>query len=190
MNGRAASEPSDEALARQVQQGGRAALEQLVARYQRPLHAVAASYLRDQADIDDAVQETFLRVIKAIGRYDASRAFAPWLYQIARNVARDRAVMRSRNDADELTDALHATDAQPDVLAERAQLRSMMKRAIDALPEQRRTAFRMHDVDGYTTAEIAHMMGLSEGTVRSHVHHARRALRNVLSAQLPSEERS
>src|SRR5688500_1111748 len=177
MNGGAASEPSDEALARRVQQGERAALEQLVARYVRPLHAVAASYLHDEADIDDAVQDAFMRALNALASYDAARPFAPWLYQIARNTARDRSAHRRRYDMEELTDALHATTPAPDVQAERAQARAMMARAIAALPEQRRTAFRMHDVDGYSAAEIAHVMGLSVGTVRSHVHHARRALR-------------
>ena len=190
MNGGAAPEPSDEALARRVQQGERAALELLIARYLRPLHAVAASYLRDEADIDDAVQEALMRALKSIGRYDATRAFAPWLYQIARNSARDRVATRTRHGGEELSDALRDPGAQPDELVERTQLRRMMARAIDALPEQRRTAFRMHDVDGYTTAQIAHMMGLSEGTVRSHVHHARRALRLTLSAQLPAGEES
>ena len=188
MNGSAASEPSDEALARRVQQGERAALEQLVARYVRPLHAVAASYLHEQADIDDAVQDAFMRALGALASYDAARPFAPWLYQIARNTARDRAAHRRRNDMEQLTDALHATTPPPDVQAERAQTRAMMARAIAALPEQRRTAFRMHDVDGYSAAEVAHMMGLSEGTVRSHVHHARRALRATLSARMPAGE--
>jgi RNA polymerase sigma-70 factor (ECF subfamily) len=188
MNGGAASEPSDEALARQVQQGERAALEQLVARYLRPLHAVAASFLHDQADIDDAVQDAFMRALNALAGYDATRPFAPWLYQIARNTARDRVAQHRRHETEQLTDALHATTPAPDVHAERAQARLMMARAIDALPEQRRTAFRMHDVDGYSAAEVAHIMGLSEGTVRSHVHHARRALRATLSARMPAGE--
>jgi RNA polymerase sigma-70 factor (ECF subfamily) len=67
---------------------------------------------------------------------------------------------------------------------ERVEIRQLVEAAISNLPEQQRTAFRLHDVEGYTTNEIARIMGLSSGTIRSHVHHARRALRVVLASSL------
>jgi RNA polymerase sigma-70 factor (ECF subfamily) len=70
----------------------------------------------------------------------------------------------------------------PDIVLERAEIRRRVDAAIAELPEQRRTAFRLHDVDGYTTNETARLMGLSVGTIRSHVHHARRALRTKLAS--------
>ena len=79
---------SDEVLAGRVQRGDADALERLVRRYVRAVHAVAASYLAEPEDIEDAAQETFLRAIRGIALYDVKRPFAPWLYQIARNVAR------------------------------------------------------------------------------------------------------
>ena len=63
---------------------------------------------------------------------------------------------------------------------ERAEIRTLVRAALARLPEQRRTAFYLADVEGYPTEEIARLMGLSPGTVRSHVHHARRALRATL----------
>src|SRR5919204_3064476 len=87
---------ADEALARRVQAGDGGALEQLVRRYVRAIHAVAASYLSEPADIEDAAQETFLRALRGIDAYDPERPFAPWLYQIARNVARNQLSARAR----------------------------------------------------------------------------------------------
>lgn len=86
----------DEGLAGRVQCGDRDALEQLVRRYLRPVHAVASSYLSEPADVEDAAQETFLRALSAIETYEKGRPFAPWLYQIARNVARNRVSARAR----------------------------------------------------------------------------------------------
>lgn len=176
-------DPPDDVLVLRVARGDRDALETLVRRYIRAIHAVAASYLSEPADVEDAAQETFLRVLDGFGRYDPARPFAPWLYQIARNVARNR--LRSAARLTTLEESMRDTSrADPAEAAERSDVRRRVDAAIARLPEQRRTAFRLCDVDGYATAEVARLMGLSEGTVRSHVHHARRALRATLAAPL------
>jgi RNA polymerase sigma-70 factor, ECF subfamily len=184
-NGRRSGEPADEVLAQRVQQGDRDALQRLAGRYLRPVHSVAAAYLTEPADIEDAVQETFLRVLDHIAGYDPARAFAPWLYQIARNAARDRRSASARGATESLAaQELEATAPAPDVVTERSQIRELVGAAIRELPEQQRTAFRLHDVDGYGTQEIARIMGITAGTVRSHVHYARRALRAALAGRL------
>jgi RNA polymerase sigma factor (sigma-70 family) len=172
---------SDEALARRVQRGERIALEQLVRRFLRPIHAVAASYLSEPPDVEDAAQEAFLRALGAIETYDPRRPFAPWIYQIARNVARDRAADHARRHAQVPSGALTSPLSRPDTAQERCEIRARLDAAIARLPERRRTAFRLRDVEGYPTGEVARIMGLSPGTVRSHVHHARRALREALA---------
>jgi RNA polymerase sigma-70 factor, ECF subfamily len=174
---------SDEALARRVQDtGDRAALDQLVRRYLRAVHAVVASILPDPEAIDDAAQETFLRALGAIDRYDARRPFAPWLYQIARNVARNDLSRRSRWKTEPLEpDRQASRTPAPDDNAERAQIRTRIDEALRQLPEQRRIALRLVDVEEMTAVEAGRIMGLSPGTVRSHVHHARRELRQALT---------
>ncbi|MBI4421973.1 MAG: sigma-70 family RNA polymerase sigma factor [Gemmatimonadetes bacterium] len=171
----------DEALARRVQQGDSEALEQLVRRYLRPIHAVAASYLSESADVEDAAQETFLRAVRGIEAYDPDRPFAPWLYQIARNVARNRLAAGARSYAEPLSEALQSALPSPHVLLERSEIRRRVGAAITRLPERQRTAFHLSDVEGYATGEVARIMGLSAGTVRSHVHYARKALRAALA---------
>lgn len=170
----------DEALVRRVQGGDGDALEQLVRRYIRRIHAVAASYLSEPADVEDAAQETFLRALRGIEAYDPKRPFAPWLYQIARNVARNQVTARALWRTEAPSTTLPSRLPGPDVVAERSEIRSRVEAAIARLPEQRRTAFYLSDVEGYPTEEIARMMGLTTGTIRSHVHHARRALRIAL----------
>lgn len=185
-------EPSDEVLARRVQQqGDRDALERLVRRYLRPIHAVAASYLAERADVEDAVQETFLRALGRIAGYQPARPFAPWLYQIARNVARDRRATSERRRRTEPlpVGGVEEPSPGPELVTERAEIRRLVDAAVGDLPEQQRTAFRLHDVEGYTTDEIARIMGLTTGTIRSHLHHARRALRVALAGRLGETEK-
>jgi RNA polymerase sigma-70 factor (ECF subfamily) len=74
-----------------------------------------------------------------------------------------------------------AREPAPDLAAERAEIRERVEKQLGRLPEQRRTAFRLVDVDGMAAEEAGRIMGLSPGTVRAHVHHARRQLRDALA---------
>jgi RNA polymerase sigma-70 factor (ECF subfamily) len=182
---------SDESLARRVQQGDRAALELLVRRYVRPVHAVIASFLFEPSQVDDAAQETFLRMLRAIDTYDTRRPFAPWLYQVARNTARSQIAAESLRSMEPFSVDEPAAEPLPDSAAEQSEIRSRVARAMETLPEQRRVAFRLVDVDGMGAAEAGHIMGISAGAVRAHVHHARRQLREALAeyANVTDDER-
>jgi RNA polymerase sigma-70 factor, ECF subfamily len=180
---------TDESLARRVQGGDRAALERLVRRYIRPVHAVVASFLSEPAEIEDAAQEAFLRALGALDSYDPRRPFAPWIYQVARNVARNQMGSRAVRSAEPLTAREgEAPDPLPDRAAEEAEMRDRLERALARLPEQRRTAFRLVEVEGMTTLEVGRIMEISPGTVRSHVHHARRHLRIALAEYADATE--
>lgn len=181
--------PADRVLAARVQRGDRAAFERLVRRYLRPVHGVAASFLAEEADVEDAAQETFLRALDRIDTYDAGRPFAPWLYQIARNVARNRLDGRSRWRTEPLPDGgLEAGAGDPEDEMERADVRRRVDAAVAGLPERQRTVFRLLDVEGFSAAEAADMLGLTSGTVRSHLSHARTALREELAPWLDRRE--
>lgn len=178
----AEGEDSDEMLARRVQTGDRQALERLVRRYVRPVHAVVASFLSEASQIEDAAQDTFVRALGAFDRYDPRRPFAPWLYQIARNVARNRIDADARRSTEPLpAEGPEATEPAPDLAAERAEIRSRVEEQVALLPEQRRIAFRLVDVEGMEAEAAGRLMGISPGTVRAHVHHARRQLRAALA---------
>jgi len=180
---------TDEALARRVQAGDRIALEVLVRRTLRPVHAVVASFMDDPDEVEDAAQESFLRALRAIDSYDPARPFAPWLYQIARNVARNRQAARGRWKLEPLPEegmsvgiesVGHDSDPDPERAMELTEVRERIRAELHRLPEQRRTAFSLVDVEGMTAAEAGRIMGITPGTIRSHVHHARRVLREAL----------
>ncbi len=183
--------PSDEDLARKVQVGDREAFGLLARRYLRPVHAVAASFLRERADVEDVAQEAFLRALDRIQTFDPRRPFAPWLYQITRNVARNRLKWRRRHPTGAVLDheeSLVDPGSSPAADVERLELREMVTRAMDGLPERRRMAFRLSDMEGLPIKEVAELMGLTSGAVRAHIHHARRALRARLDPLLNEGE--
>ena len=177
-------EVSDGELARRVQEGDSDAFEALARKYISSVYAVVSSFFPGQEDIDDSVQETFLRTLAKIQSFNPNRPFAPWLYQVARNVARNRWKYLKSRQHEDLTELervpADANGENPGTLAELSELRSNVAAAIESLPERQRTAFRLHDVEGFTATEIAEMFGVSDGTVRANVHHARRALRKQL----------
>lgn len=178
---------SDGDLAQRVQAGDREAFGLLARRYLPPVHAVAASFLHERADVEDVAQEAFLRALDRIQTFDPGRPFAPWLYQITRNVARNRLKWRKRHFVDAVLDheeSLVDPGSSPGSEAERLEIRELLAKAIDDLPERRRTAFRLSDVEGLPMKEVAELMALTPGAVRAHVHHARRALRAQLGPLL------
>jgi len=180
---------TDEALARRVQAGDAVALERLVRRYVRPVQAVVAAFVSEPEEIEDAAQDAFVRALRAIDTYDAGRPFAPWMYQIARNVARNHIEARAVRNVEPLSlREPEATDPAPDRAAERSEMRARLERALGRMPEQRSTAFRLVDVEGMGAAEAGRIMGLAPGTVRAHVHHARRHLRSALAEYADATE--
>ena len=178
-------QPPDGWLAQRVQAGEPQAFEELARRYLRPVYAVVGSFLREPADIEDAAQETFLRALDHIRAFDTSRPFAPWLYTIARNTARNWRKAQIRHGGEPLEAvALAGDDPDPEMATMQGEIRTLVATALVELPEQQRTAFRLFDIEDYSAQEIATLMSINAGTVRAHVHHARRALRERLGPML------
>lgn len=141
---------------------------------------MAAAFLDEPADAEDATQEAFLRALEAVHTFDARRPFGPWIYQIVRNVARNKLKRRSRWRTREVSPTLVAKGQDPAAELEAAEIREHVLLAVEELREKQRIAFWLHDVEGFDSEEIAALLGVSAGTVRSHLHHARRALRDAL----------
>src|SRR6266702_4584203 len=153
--------------------GDRAAFGTLVERYAATARRVARAVLGDPDDADDAAQDGMLSALLKLEQYDPRRPFGPWLLRIVANAATDRRRRRTVRRVEPLDAALTAGGPRPDTTAER--------RALGELPERRRVAVVLFDVEGYSHAEIAAVLGIPEGTVRSEVFHARRRLRALLA---------
>lgn len=150
-------------------------------RYAEQARRVARAVLQDPDDADDAAQDGLLAALVKLDQYDTSRPFGPWLMRIVANAATDRRRRRKVRSAVSLDEELVAGGARPDVVAEREILLVRLRESLAELPERRRIAVVLFDVEGYSHAEIAQVLGIPEGTVRSEVFHARRRLRTLLA---------
>src|SRR2546426_11315498 len=173
--------PQDEAaLVARAVAGDRAAFGLLVERYAGVARRVARAVLGDPDDADDAAQDGLLSALVKLEQYDPRRPFGPWLLRIIANAATDRRRRRTVRRVDPLDPGLVAGGVRPDRTAERRALAPRLREALAELPERRRVAVVLFDVEGYSHAEIADVLGIPEGTVRSEVVHPRRRLRALL----------
>jgi len=172
---------NETALVARAQAGDRTAFGELVQRYAGPARRVARAILDDADDADDAAQDAFLSALVKLGQFDPRRPFAPWLLRIVANAATDRRRRRTVRRAEPLDARSAARDPTPDTATARRDLGERLRAALAELPERRRVAVVLFDVEGYSHAEIAGILGIPEGTVRSEVFHARRFLRGRLA---------
>ena len=160
--------------------GDRAAFGTLVQRYAGVARRVARAVLGNPEDSDDAAQDAMLSALMKLEQYDRRRPFGPWLLRIVANAATDRRRRRTVRRAEPLDPRFVAGGPRPDTTAERRALAERLREALAELPERRRMAVVLFDVEGYSHGEIAEILGIPEGTVRSEVFHARRRLRTLL----------
>lgn len=171
----------DEVLAQRAQEGDERAFEDLVRRYAAQARRIALSILGTPEDADDAAQEGFLAVWRHLDRYDPERAFRPWFLRIVVNAATDLYRRRRVRAAQPLRDSERGRAAGPDRETDRALLRDRLRAALAGLTDRQRVAVTMFDLEGYSHAEIAAVLQVPEGTVRSLVFHGRRNLRRALA---------
>jgi RNA polymerase sigma-70 factor (ECF subfamily) len=171
----------DAELAALAQAGDREAFGELVTRYAGPARRVARAILANPDEADDAAQDGFLSALRHLGRFDPERPFGPWLLRIVANAASDRRRRRKVRTAMPISPDLPARQPGPDVEADKERLREGLRDALATLPERQRMALVLFDVEGYSHREIGEILNIPDGTVRSDVFHARRALRELLA---------
>lgn len=171
---------SDRELARLARLGDREAFGSLIERYAPMARRLTRAVLRHPEDADDAAQDAFVAAWTSLGRFDPAQAFAPWLARIALNSARDLARRRRIRQTEPVSGVIAVHGPGPDQEVERRLLRERLEAALAALPERQRLAVVLHDAEGYRHAEIAELLELPEGTVRSDLFQGRRRLRAAL----------
>ena len=170
---------SDEDLMERVQAGDPQALAALVERYRGPLYAFLWRRAGDGAD--DLFQESWIRVTRARDRFDRSRRFSTWLFQIANNLCRDRwRRLDARRRAHEaLREEAHVTGRDAAPAPALPPERGLVAR-LDALPDRLREVLVLRHYHELGEAEIAEVLGIPRGTVKSRLHAAVRAARALL----------
>ena len=199
------ADAGDLSLVRRVQAGDRSAFDLLVLKYQHKVVKLVMRYMRDPAEAEDVAQEAFIKAYRALPQFRGDSAFYTWLYRIAINTAKNALVSRDRSpisyeinlqrqrDAPDVASRLRDPDT-PEGLALTEEIRTTVTAAIDALPEDLRTAIVLRELDGMSYEEIAVAMDCPVGTVRSRIFRAREAidrrLREVFDGGLGRTEES
>jgi RNA polymerase sigma-70 factor (ECF subfamily) len=177
---RAAARDRDAALVERVRAGDSSAFDALVQAYMRQAFQLAYRVVGHREDAEDLVQEAFLAAYQYLDSYDATRPFGPWLMRIVLNRGSNLRRSRARRETEPETDAVSPAPSALDE-SERAEAREQLGRALAMLSERQRMIVTLFDVDGLTSTEIGELIDLSPGTVRWHLHEARRTLRGALS---------
>lgn len=177
----------DAKLVARVQAGDKAAFDLLVLKYQRKILRLLSRMLRDQSEIEDVMQEAFIKAYRALPQFRGDSAFYTWLYRIAINTARNWMASQSRrpsspslhqseegetfDEIDNLTD-----NNTPESLLASREIAASVNDSIQALPAELRTAIVLREIEGLSYEEIAQAMGCPIGTVRSRIFRAREAI--------------
>lgn len=172
----------DDALLRRAGAGDLDAVAALVRRYQRGLYLAAVQIAGQDADARDIVQEVFLRVCRGAAGYRAEASVRSWLYRIAVNLALD--TVRRRRDIPVASADLPPAplDPGPEVEVERRELMRSVRRAVADLPPHYRAVVLLREFHDLSYEEIAAVLRIPVGTVRSRLHQARARLRAALDS--------
>ena len=177
-----------ESLIRRFQKGDELAISALVQRYQNYVYRLCYLVMRNEQDAEDMTQETFIRAIQALPRFEIREGISlkAWLYRIAVNRCRSRMrrkwyqVLPWPNPAPKL---MANAEAQPEQAILRGEHRSEMLEAINTLGEKHRLVVVLRYYAGFSNEEIARTLKIPSGTVRSRLHTARQRLKKSLDSQ-------
>ncbi|HUN73434.1 MAG TPA: RNA polymerase sigma factor RpoE [Steroidobacteraceae bacterium] len=181
------ADTSDLSLVRRVQRGDKGAFDALVLKYQHKVVKLVMRYVRNPAEAEDVAQEAFIKAYRALPQFRGDSAFYTWLYRIAINTAKNAVVSRDRSPVEFDLDAQNSDESYdmqgrlkdsetPEGLVLTDEIRGTVNAAIDALPEDLRTAIVLRELEGLSYEEIAATMGCPVGTVRSRIFRAREAI--------------
>ena len=184
----------DQQLVERAQRGDKRAYELLVLKYQRKLGRLLSRLVRDPAEVEDVTQEAFIKAYRALPSFRGDSAFYTWLYRIAINTAKNALVSNRRRPVDfdlDLQDPeqydrharLKEGDTPEGVLLTE-EIRNVVERAMEQLPEDLRTAIILRELEGLSYEEIAEAMDCPVGTVRSRIFRAREAIDKKLKPLL------
>lgn len=180
---------SDDEVVLRVRAGDTQWFEVLMRRYNQQLFRAVRAILPNDAEAEDAVQQTYLNAYRHLGQFEGRAQLSTWLTRIAIHEALAR-TRRARDmsaiDAEGIA-AAGCTEPDPERQAYVGELRGLLESAIDRLPLGYRCVFVLREVDGISTAETAALLQVTEGTVKTRLHRARRVLQQTLRQVAPSE---
>lgn len=188
-------EATDQDLVTRARSGSERAYRELLERYQRPVFSLVYRMVRDREQAEDLSQETFVKVFNHLDKYDPQYKFSSWIFKIASNLAIDslrkkgldtvsldgsrNAVTNEQVESTRIT--VESRTANPEQYVEAKELGEEIEQAIGTLRGEYRTAILLRHVEGRPYEEIAEIMGVPLGTVKTYIHRARNELRETLA---------
>jgi RNA polymerase sigma-70 factor (ECF subfamily) len=184
----------DQQLVERAQRGDKRAFDLLVVKYQRKLARLLSQFIHDAAEVEDVTQETFIKAYRSLSSFRGDSAFYTWLYRIGINAAKNFLVAQKRR-ASTTTNGFDIEVAEN--FEEGSQLRELntpenelmskqiaqtVHQALQALPEELRSAITLREIEGLSYEEIASIMSCPTGTVRSRIFRAREAIADKLQS--------
>src|SRR5678816_1728466 len=179
----------DEELARLAADGDAAAFDEIYSRHRRFVYCVAVRMTGNQADAEDLTQESFITVLRRVGSFRGEASFTTWLYRLVTNQVKMHFRYRRSRPEMQTSDGEIPEHWQGGVRrsdpAEQLTDRLAIEQALRRLPTGYRSAFILHDIEGYKHEEAGRLSGHTAGTSKSQVHRARASLRALLSGRSP-----
>lgn len=181
----------DQQLVERAQRGDKQAFGLLVSKYQRKLARLLSRLIRDPAEVEDVAQEAFIKAYRALPSFRGDSAFYTWLYRIGINTAKNYLVSQGRRaptttefdseEAETFEEGDQLRDINtPERMLQSKQIGQTVNSAMEALPEELRTAIVLREIEGLSYEEIASIMECPIGTVRSRIFRAREAIADKL----------
>ncbi len=191
---------SDAELVRQLKQGDHSAYEQLVEKYGRRLYSVSLRILRHSEDAEDAVQESFLKVLHSIQSFREESSLYTWLYRIVSNKALEKLRQRGRQQVVPIDSLLpHFEHGQhveaiadwrlPDQPLDSQELSDFFEQCIDELPEEYRLAYILKDVERFSEDHVCRVLRLTKSAMKNRVHRARLIIRGRIEERFFQSQR-
>ena len=194
------AEEDDVSVVRRVLAGDPTAFGLLMRRFNRRLYRVARAIVGHDAEAEDALQEAYLNAYRCLPQFRGDSSLATWLSRLVvneclgrmrRNARRQNVIPIIPSPADGEIEAVASDeDGAPDAAADRAQMRAILERRIDALPETFRAVFVLRSVEELSVEETAECLGIPAETVRSRHFRAKSLLREALAREVDIAERS
>jgi RNA polymerase sigma-70 factor (ECF subfamily) len=177
----------DTGMVRRIQWGDMAAFEALFNKYQGQIYRTAYAITRDAGAAEEVLQDCFYKTYLNIMNITGEGSLSPWLHRVAVNLSCN-AIKRRRvhlEPIDGVAEGVFAAEPHnsPEAMAEQSELRVKMRDAINSLPLKHRLVVTLHYLQDFSLPEIAYILDLPVGTVKSRLHHARKALREQLESQ-------
>jgi RNA polymerase sigma-70 factor (ECF subfamily) len=184
-------------LVRLAQSGEEAAFEELIRRHQQRVFGLVSGILRRREDVEDVVQQVFLKVFVSLKRFDQRAAFSTWLYKISVNECWDylrkkkvRPLVYEADLSEEQVsrlDGVVSADQPQASSSDRAEARDLLERMMEKLPEQDRELLVLKEVEGFSVQELAEILDLNVNTVKVRLFRARARLMDVYRRRLHSK---